>query len=1023
MWCKRLLCFSSFLSPISSRHHLEHSTQLTENRSPRSWKEEAIGTIMSEEAMATQSASPGTLPERTDDLVNVNATIVEKQTQEQQTPTESRNDITTADGQDQAVPAEGSTAVKSEHTEAVQTTNDSTVATELEKDKDAVVESEADGTASTSVPASPKKEEAPTLLAEVVQSEASLEQDDSDFVPPDMEHIVNTGATQDGAASMQALRELVAQARASSGQPREALPPGFGDEEEAEAEASSTPPVQAQRGEKRKAEVELEELVQSSAGIEEVKAAAEKSQHPETKTLLQKALSSISGLVSRRPKVETASTAAASTSTSTEQLTEQPQPQSKVDGEEADSSNDSSSDSDSDSDSSSGDSSDDEDEDDVARNVGLALVGDDDDDEDGGPSGSTVLATKNEILAPDVEQPTVKELTDEEKQTMRKLGRVHSIVDSVVVIEQDVQQSKQADSTSATGTSVPVDSTGRRGEREGEYSVLDTGSLLCFEDGKVLGLVFETFGSIHNPMYSIRFASAAAIDRDIVKTGKPVFYLPVQSTYVMTQLLRSMKGSDASNMWDEEVAEDEIDYSDDEQEAEAKRRAKAIRSGKVDEQGNPIGAASKRGDKRQKQGAGQASSSGQHPSNGAYQQQSNRNGSQYTPLQRPTVNAAVPPPARNNGGPGLPRPPAPAGPSSLGPAFPHGLASLPPKPIAGLPSKPTFQAEPSSSSTRQPLQYGNGNVTPDSLPRSRMGTAEGTPGGPSHSRMHSAAASSLPAKPVDAAAAAAAAAAAQQHGARPSIGGASSPTQPSRASSMGRAAHAPYAHQGSPGWYAGTGSAPSSTPASPAAPSRHAGPAGSAYSPGGAAAGAGAATAQGGHYNPAYAGHWQQAYGPGSASARPAYPAPGMPWNAPPAYQSPPMHMAPGAMAQQSYSGSGGYGGSHAGYGAPVGAAWNAQTYPGSHYPGYADPSYQNAAGSHAHQGHYAPSAQAYGYGAYPGQAQAAGVDAYSAYGYNASASHASATAGSATPATPQSQADGYDPRSPSMKNRSNQQS
>ncbi|PWN46654.1 hypothetical protein IE53DRAFT_322566, partial [Violaceomyces palustris] len=56
---------------------------------------------------------------------------------------------------------------------------------------------------------------------------------------------------------------------------------------------------------------------------------------------------------------------------------------------------------------------------------------------------------------------------------------------------------------------IPVDRDGRKGEDEGQYSVLDTGSLVCFEDGKVIGLVFETFGSIFAPMYSVRFASAA----------------------------------------------------------------------------------------------------------------------------------------------------------------------------------------------------------------------------------------------------------------------------------------------------------------------------------------------------------------------------------------------------------------------------------------------------------------------------------------------------------------------------------
>ncbi|KAJ1600220.1 hypothetical protein NDA14_003990 [Ustilago hordei] len=949
---------------------------------------------MSEEAAATHAASPVESPEKANQLVN--DTTAETEVQEQQAQTEAQDEATSGGSHNPATVAKVATAVEAEVLEAGSLNNTEGVLK---------ARTEVEGLDSSTATAAVEEEgAAPSTGAE--RPAASAEKDDTDFIAPDVEHIVNTGATQDGAASMQALRELVAQARASSGQPREALPPGFGDDDEAEEDASSLPPAQARRGEKRKAEAELEELVQSSSGIDEVKAAAEKSQHPETKTLLQKALSSISGLVSRRPKVEI-TVAAASTSEPSEQANVSSQVHPKADGDEAASSDDSDSDSGSESDSSSGDTSDDENEDDDARNVGLALAGDeeeeDEEEEEGGPGGSTVPATKNEILAPDVEQPAVKELAKEEKQTMRKLGKVHSIVDSVVVVEQDVQQSRQAESTSANAGSVPVDSTGRRGEREGEYSVLDTGSLLCFEDGKVLGFVFETFGSIHNPMYSIRFASAASIDRDIVKAGKPIFYLPARSTYVMTQLLRSMKGSDASNMWDEEVAEDEIEYSDDEQEAEAKRRAKAIRSGKVDEQGNPIGAAYNRGNKRQKQGAGQGSSSGQHPSNGAYQQQQQRNGSQYTPLQRPTNNTSVPQLTRNAGGPGLPRPPVPAGPASLVPAFPHGLASLPPKPIAGLPSKPNFQPEASSSSNRSPLQYGNGDATPDSVPRSRMSTAEGTSGGQSHSRMHSAAASSLPAKPVDAAASAAA----QQHRTQPSMGGASSPTQASRPASIGRATHPPYGHQGSSGWYGGAGSAPSSTPASPAASSRHAGQAGSAYNPGGVAAVG--PPAQSGHYNPAYAGHWQQ--------ARPTYPAAGMPWNAPQAYHSPPMQVAPGAMDPQSYGTRGGYDGSHGGYGAPAGPLWNAQTYPGSHYPGYADPSYQNAAG-----GHYATSAQAYGYGGYPGQP--AGADSYSAYGYGASAAHASAAAATAvtTPATPQGQ-DGYDPRSPLMKNNNRQQS
>ncbi|TKY84853.1 hypothetical protein EX895_005933 [Sporisorium graminicola] len=887
--------------------------------------------------------------------------------------------------------------------------------------------------AQPSVPSSPHVDRLAIADEPTGAPHATTADEDTDFVPPDMEHIVSTGAAQDGASSMQALRELVAQARASSGQPREALPPGFSDEE---SEPSTPTPAQAQRGEKRKAEDELESLVRSSAGIDEVRAAAEKSQHPETKTLLQKALSSISGLVSRRGKAEATATAPSIPATSEENIA-QDVVKPLVVGEAADDSDDS--------DASSSDSSDDEDEDDVEEANDVALAGDDDDDEAGGDS--TAPATKNEILAPDFDQPAIQQVTEAEKQTLRKLGKVHSIVDSVVVVEQDVQQSQstQSSSTNAAPASVPVDSTGRRGERQGEYSVLDTGSLLCFQDGKVLGLVFETFGSIHNPMYSIRFASAASIDRELIQMGKAVFYLPSQSTYVLTQLLRSIKGSDASNQWDEEVAEDEIDYSDDEQEAEAKRRAKATRYGKVDDQGNPLPAPA-RGNKRQKQqGTGQSSQTSFNPSSNGYaHQRPNQGGagnvSHTADLQHPQQ-WPLSLPRRSGGGPDLPLPPIPSGPASLGPAFPHGLASLPLKPSAGLPSKPSFAPESPMSSHRHSSELTSDQQATTIGSRSRTATAESSIGGLPHSRMSSTAASSLPAKPVDALAAAAAAEAlasgsttpkqstpAMSPHRAPAAGTGASPPPPhaSRPALMRGAAPTPvpaYPHQGSPGWYAAAGSAPSSTPASPAAPPQHGGALrGILYSPG---AGAPVAAQGGGHYNPAYAAHWQQhSYGPAATSAPPAHPSAGVhAWTAPYQHHSAPLHMAPGAIShQQPY---GGYGG----YGAPANASapWaGGPAYPGSHYPGYTDRQYHaSAANANAHAaavagyaGHnnYAPATPAHGYSGYP--TQGANSDPYNGYVYappNAQAAPASNAAASS--ATPES----YDPRSPLMGGNSGQ--
>ncbi len=133
----------------------------------------------------------------------------------------------------------------------------------------------------------------------------------------------------------------------------------------------------------------------------------------------------------------------------------------------------------------------------------------------------------------------------------------------------------------------------------------------------------------------------------------------------------------------------------------------------------------------------------------------------------------------------------------------------------------------------------------------------------------------------------------------------------------------------------------------------------------------------------------------------------GMHWNTPQAYQPPPLHMTPGSAPTHGLAQYGGYGGQHGGYGGAAAGAqgghWNNQSYPGSHYPGY-------GAGGSAQQGHYAPQPHSYGYAGYSNQP--ASADAYNAYGYSAPATSAAAT--SAATAAPSAQ-DSYDPRSPSM--------
>jgi H/ACA ribonucleoprotein complex non-core subunit NAF1 len=204
-----------------------------------------------------------------------------------------------------------------------------------------------------------------------------------------------------------------------------------------------------------------------------------------------------------------------------------------------------------------------------------------DDEDEGGAIGAQGPTTKNEVIEPTVDQPPYKSVPLEKE--IRPLGKIHSIVDCVVVVAQDVgkapgQHQQQNNGASHSYRQAPVDMHGRKGEEEGEYSVLDTGSLLTFADRNVLGVVYETFGSVLSPLYALRYSSASQVNKEMIQIGKPVCYVPRDSTYVLTRALRALgKGSDASNLWDEEVGDDEREFSDDEAEAEHKRNSKANR--------------------------------------------------------------------------------------------------------------------------------------------------------------------------------------------------------------------------------------------------------------------------------------------------------------------------------------------------------------------------------------------------------------------------------------------------------------
>lgn len=206
------------------------------------------------------------------------------------------------------------------------------------------------------------------------------------------------------------------------------------------------------------------------------------------------------------------------------------------------------------SDTSTTDSDDDSDEDDdylmlSPEEQARILMKAENDSDDEGVKGKPSSRVKSTNELPD-EAPPMPDITITPNMKIVHLGHVQTIVENALLIEASVS---------------------------GEYQVLESGSLLCTEKREVVGVVSETLGRVERPLYVALYPSAAIIEERGLFKGKDIYYVEPHSTFVFTQPLKGMKGSDASNFHDEEVGEDEVEFSDDEAEAEHKRKIKQRR--------------------------------------------------------------------------------------------------------------------------------------------------------------------------------------------------------------------------------------------------------------------------------------------------------------------------------------------------------------------------------------------------------------------------------------------------------------
>ena len=280
--------------------------------------------------------------------------------------------------------------------------------------------------------------------------------------------------------------------------------------------------------------------------------------------------------------------------------------------------------------SSDSDSSDDSSDEDSEDEGGYPLLGIDEtarllmaemDDADGdgtaktGKGAAGALRTKNEIAEEPIPKPDVSITPD---MPIEHVGEVQFIVEKTVVI---------------------------KSQSPGEVKALDSGSILCKEDRTVIGVLADVIGNVRNPMYTVMFAKEDDIKEIELTVGTPVFYSVNHAQYVFTRELKQMKGTDASNLHDEEVAAEEMEFSDDEKEAEYKRAMK------LKKRGGKAG----RGGREQTNQPQQFGKTESGPSTSLNYDEDDDG--PYKPLSRP-------------------------------PGFGQGLSALPPKPETGITSPP-----------------------------------------------------------------------------------------------------------------------------------------------------------------------------------------------------------------------------------------------------------------------------------------------------------------------------------------------
>ena len=107
--------------------------------------------------------------------------------------------------------------------------------------------------------------------------------------------------------------------------------------------------------------------------------------------------------------------------------------------------------------------------------------------------------------------------------------------------------------------------------------VLNLDNIIFLEDKTCLGFIDDVIGKIDDPIYAIRIYPNLIEEKisEKLNPGDKLYFCSNRAKIINAiELKKKSKGCDASNAFDEEVSEGEKDYSDDEEEVQAKIRKK-----------------------------------------------------------------------------------------------------------------------------------------------------------------------------------------------------------------------------------------------------------------------------------------------------------------------------------------------------------------------------------------------------------------------------------------------------------------